>query len=239
MQSPTRIFRLLLLMRFLSSGPELAATEPSAPKGPMTRAELEYLMATKPPGDRLRGEKLHQSLFCSSCHGERGTAETLNWPHLAGQKATYTYKALVDFQRGVRAGTESADLMRDACESVPLQELADLAAFYASLPAPADTTSPRPGSAHGSIATLVRKGSPTRLLTPCASCHGAKGQGGLAEASALAGQNPKFLVEALKAFQEGTRASDLQRSMRFPATRLSAEEISALATYYADLPGKR
>jgi len=205
----------------------------------MARMEWERLLATRPVGERTRGEKLHQSLYCSSCHGERGTADTLNWPHLAGQKAIYTYKALMDFRSGVRTGTESADLMRDASESVTPPEMADLAAFYASLPAPVDATSPRPGPGPGTIAALVRKGSPKRLLTPCASCHGAKGQGGIAEASALAGQNPKYLTETLKAFRDGTRASDLQRSMRFPAARLSPEEIDALATYYANLPLNR
>jgi cytochrome c553 len=86
---------------------------------------------------------------------------------------------------------------------------------------------------------LVRHGDPARLITPCASCHGAKGQGGVNGSPALAGQNPAYFVRTLNAYHGGQRTNDAHRGMHAFAAKLSAEEMRALATFYADLPLSR
>jgi len=118
------------------------------------------------------------------------------------------------------------------------QQIADVSAFYAMQPAPRDDGTPRPvGQGKGLTAEqLVRKGDPFRLLTPCASCHGVKGQGGKLEASALAGQNPLYFTRTLLHYQSGARANDAAKGMSAFAKKLTRSEIDALATYYADLP---
>jgi len=203
------------------------AEEPKKDRAPMTPAIWRQHLASMPTGDPGRGEKLHRSLFCASCHGDQGVAPTANWPHLAGQKAIATFKALLDYQQGTRSGTASADLMKDAADGVMPQEMADLAAFYARQKGH-DAMPGKP-----SVPLLVRQGDPKRLITPCASCHGAVGQGGRFEAGALAGQHAGYLAEALKEFKAGIRKRDLQGSMRQPSAQLTDAEIESLATHYA------
>lgn len=215
-----------------------AATRPSA----MSPPELRQLLTTLPAGNAARGQQLHTQQFCAACHGAAGVAPTPNWPHLAGQRAAYTVKQLVDYQRGIRAEHERAALMTDIARTMTLQDMADLAAWYASVPAPQEAETPRPAASAATQAgalRLVRHGDAARLITPCASCHGARGQGGVNETPALAGQNPQYFVRTMQLYHGQQRANDTRRGMRSFAGKLSAEELAALATYYADLPASK
>lgn len=219
--------------------PSDAHGTPAARPAALSPGELRRLLAEMPAGDARRGEQLHRAQFCASCHGAAGVAPTPNWPHVAGQRAAYTYKTLVDYQRGIRAEGERAALMRDAVHGMTPQDMADIAAWYARLPLPREAETPRlasPAATQAGVQTLVRHGDPARLITPCASCHGARGQGGVNGTPALAGQNPQYFVRTLDAYHGGLRANDAQRGMRTFAARLSSQEMRALAAYYADLP---
>ncbi|TSE25777.1 c-type cytochrome [Tepidimonas aquatica] len=217
------------------------AAHEAAPTSAWTSASLRQALAALPPGDAKRGEQVHRQMFCASCHGEVGVAPTLNWAHLAGQKASYTAKMLLDYQQGRRLETEGARLMRDVAQMMTPQQIADVAAYYASLPLPRDDGTPRPASSvtRAQAEQLVRKGDPQRLITPCASCHGVGGQGGKLEAPALGGQNPVYFVRTMLHYHGGERHNDVAKGMRFFAERLSRAEIEALAAYYADLPAAR
>ncbi len=205
-----------------------------------TPSTLRQTLANLPKGDAAQGLKVHEQLFCASCHGAKGVAPTQNWPHLAGQKAAYTAKILLDYQSGLRREGKRAELMHDIAVMMSPQQIADVAAFYAVQAAPQNDGTPRPAAQKAAkdfdAAQLVRKGDPARLLTPCASCHGVAGQGGNREASALAGQNPLYFVRTLLDYQSGLRANDSAKGMSTFAKKLTRTEIEALAIYYADLP---
>jgi cytochrome c553 len=205
-----------------------------------TPATLRTALADLPKGDAAAGQKVHDQLFCASCHGDKGVAPTQNWPHLAGQRAAYTAKMMLDYQDRRRLEGKRAELMHDIAVMLTPQQIADVAAFYATQPAPQADGTPRPrpvAAANDVVAdTLVRHGDKSRLLTPCASCHGVVGQGGKLEASALAGQNPLYFVRTLLDYQSGVRHNDSAKGMAAFAKKLSRSEIEALATYYADLP---
>jgi cytochrome c553 len=190
-----------------------------------------------PAGDVQRGQQLYEQQFCASCHGRTGSTPSVNWPSVAGQRGAYSYKLLLDYQQGRHAQTHAAALMRDAVWGLNPQQLADLAAYSAQLPAqpaaPAAAPAHRPASA---VLQLVRHGDASRLVTACASCHGARGEGGHQAQPALAGQNPAYLVRTLLAYHGGTRANDPARGMRSFAARLTRSEVDALALYYAGLP---
>lgn len=221
----------------LAADPTATATAAPAAK-PWTPASLRTALAALPPGEAERGRVVNQQLFCASCHGDTGVAPTQNWPHLAGQKAAYTAKMLLDYQSRLRAENHGAALMHDIAVMMTPQQIADVSAFYAVQPAPRDDGTPRPAAATQGLSAeqLVKKGDPARLLTPCASCHGVQGQGGKLEASALAGQNPLYLTRTLLNYQSGKRANDAARGMSAFAKKLSRSEIDALAAYYAELP---
>jgi len=221
----------------LSAGNALAVDHAAAPGAQAwSPATLRGALSTLPHGDAERGRVVNQQLFCASCHGETGVAPTQNWPHLAGQKAAYTAKMMLDYQSRLRSENQGAALMHDIAVMMTPQQIADVSAFYALQPAPHDDGTPRVPALKGlSAEQLVRKGDPARLLTPCASCHGVKGQGGKLEASALAGQNPLYFTRTLLNYQSGLRANDAAKGMSAFAKKLSRDEIDALATYYADL----
>lgn len=226
----------------LSAGNALAADHAAAPAAKAwTPATLRGALHALPQGDAERGRVVNQQMFCASCHGEVGVAPTLNWPHLAGQKAAYTAKMMLDYQSRLRSENKGAALMHDIAVMMTPQQIADVSAFYAALPAPQDDGTPRPAAQGKGLSAeqLVKKGDPARLLTPCASCHSVKGQGGKLEASALAGQNPLYLVRTLLDYQSGHRANDAAKGMSAFAKKLTRGEIDALAAYYADLPARR
>ena len=204
-----------------------------------TPVTLQQAMGKIPVGDPVRGAEVHKDFFCASCHGDKGVSPSLNWPHLASQKASYTAKMMLDYQRALRLEGRRAALMRDIALMLTPQQISDVAAFYAQQTAPRDEETPRPQAEKGEkdvdARQLVRKGDRDRLITPCASCHGASGQGGLREVPSLAGQNPLYFVSTLLDYQSGVRNNDNVKGMRFFAAKLSRSEIEMLAAYYADL----
>lgn len=215
------------------------ANPPAAPSATAwTPANLRQALAALPPGNAERGRVVNQQMFCASCHGDTGVAPTQNWPHLAGQKAAYTAKLLLDYRDRRHLPNQGAALMHDIAVMLTPQQIADVAAYYAVQTAPQGDGTPRP-TPKLNPEQLVRKGDPSRLITPCASCHSTRGQGGKLEAPALAGQNPLYFVRTMLDYQTGHRGNDAANGMRAFAQRLSREEIEALATYYADLPAQR
>lgn len=233
---------LALAAAALLSYPVLAADHTATPAAPAwTPATLRSALAALPKGDAERGRVVNQQMFCASCHGSVGQAPTFNWPHTAGQRGAYTAKMLLDYQSRLRHENKGAELMYDVAVMLTPQQIADVSAFYASLPAPQNDGTPRPVAQDPGLGAerLVKKGDPARLITPCASCHGVRGQGGKLEAAALAGQNPDYLVRTLLDYQSGQRANDAAKGMRAFAQRLTRGEIHALAAYYADLPVKK
>lgn len=200
-----------------------------------TPASLAAALAAMPQGDIERGRQLNRDLMCASCHGDEGLAPTPNWPNVAGQKAAYTYKMLLDYQSGRRAEDRRSELMSAVSALMDARQMADIAVFYASLH-PRKTSAARNAmDRQGSLAeALIRKGDRRRLITPCASCHGLYGQGGINAAPALAGQTVPAFIRTMQMYKTGKRTSDVNASMSQFSHQLTDDEIRQLAEYYAD-----
>jgi len=165
---------------------------------------------------------------CGSCHGDNGISSTPDFPSLAGQLATYTYKQLQDYKNGQRIHK----LMSSIVARLNDQEMADMAAWYSSLPLPKN----KAGKKDLKIAErLVFEGDGTRTLPPCYTCHGSDGQGEKMDIPALAGQQPEYFAATLKAYQNGERHNDIYSRMRVLSQQLSDKEIQELAQYYQQL----
>lgn len=67
----------------------------------------------------------------------------------------------------------------------------------------------------------------------CAVCHGLDGLAKIAEAPNLAGQNERYLIGQLDAFQSGVRNNEM---MSIVIKDLSEADIENLAAYYAAIP---
>lgn len=75
---------------------------------------------------------------------------------------------------------------------------------------------------------------PAEVLADCARCHNRDGQGRDGAAfPVIAGQNEAYLLQALRAFADGSRHSGI---MQPPAARAGDEALRALAAHYAAQP---
>lgn len=67
----------------------------------------------------------------------------------------------------------------------------------------------------------------------CAACHGADGIAKIPTYPNLAGQNEKYLINALKAYKNKERQGGQAAIMQGMAANLSDQDIADLAAYYA------
>lgn len=196
--------------------------EPVGPTTPDWRALLQY--ADKRHGAEISAKGANGGPPCKSCHGPASSRKA-GLPRLAGLNASYAARELFAFANGLRRHEE----MRAAAMFLKPQDMADLGAYYSTLrPAASGATSAPIGNGalihiHGSSGA-----------TPCSQCHGVDATGSDDEAPPLAGQEPSYVVEQLRAFADGTRKS--RSAMNEIAARLSEDERLALAEFYASLP---
>ncbi|MBB5319652.1 c-type cytochrome [Marinobacter oulmenensis] len=87
---------------------------------------------TMAAGDAAAGKS--KSAVCASCHGQNGVSQVPIYPNLAGQKEQYLASALKAYKAGERNGGQSA-LMKPQAANLSDQDIADLAAYFSSLPA--------------------------------------------------------------------------------------------------------
>ncbi|MFP4640138.1 MAG: c-type cytochrome [bacterium] len=206
-----------------------AASEAKGEVVKWTPGEWHETMAAMPEGDPSRGEDLHEDAFCASCHGEHGESLSGNWPRLAGQRAEYTYKQMIDYADNRRREDRRAHIMNVVSEDLSEQDMADLAAFYEQQGLPDKAKPEESHPAH----ELVSVGDPSRLITPCAACHGSNGSGGINESPSLRGLPEDYFVRTMEMFRDGHRHNDVAKGMSQFADPLTDEEIAQLADYYA------
>lgn len=243
---------LALAMLGGAAGVNAAGPEPWTPQS------LSEALKSLPVGDAARGKETLGKLSCGGCHGPQGLAPMPAFPHLAGQPADVTKKSMLDYQTKRRAKGMQAMMMAAAAASVTPEQIADLAAYYETLPggpgvAPkadakpaakaddkkAEAKDAKPAVTSLPALTLVKKGDRTRGITPCAACHGATAAGNPnGQVPVLHGQQSAYLAVTLKAYRSGERSSDLLKEMRVFAQALTDEEIADLAAYYGAQKGR-
>jgi cytochrome c553 len=182
-------------------------------------------------GDRFRGMLLAKR--CNHCHGEEGFSPRAATPNLAGMNKLVIWKQLQDF----RSRKRLSRVMEPIAESLSAHDVADVVAYYSTLPIFPDPQDDRafPQSQTQSTRTtiasrLISFGDGERGIPPCQSCHGpvAFRPG----APSLATQNADYVLNQLEAFANRTRANDINEPMRTIAALLTDEERRALAEYY-------
>jgi cytochrome c553 len=168
---------------------------------------------------------------CADCHGEAGDDPSKSrTPMISGQTAHYIYKQLRDYKDGTRENRR----MEEAAQLLSDQQMAELGAWYASQPYAKPELDEDEKVTEAAV-ELVFLGDKTRLIQPCAACHGRKGEGAIMNVPALAGQSVKYFVSTMKDYAKGERANDVYSRMRIIASKLTREEIEELAIYYASL----
>ncbi len=212
-----------MLVTGLALGLILAGPASAAPSSNVAWT-LETVRLMK-SGDAEKGKQLSAS--CAGCHVAEGISPNPVWPSLAGQDAGYTYKQLKDYKDRTRDNA----IMLGMVMALSDQDMADISAFYRTLPLPA----PQGEGDHEAAVKLVKQGDGPRLIPACNTCHGRKGEGnaGYYGMPALAGQMPQYFVQTMELYRSGGRANDVYSVMRSVAKHLTDEEINGLASYYA------
>ncbi len=78
-------------------------------------------------GDAAAGRD--KAAACRACHGLDGIARLPNAPHIAGESELYLIAQL----RAFRSGERKSELMSVVAQSLSDDDIADLAAWYASI----------------------------------------------------------------------------------------------------------
>ena len=183
-------------------------------------------------GDPAAGEA--QVAACAACHGQDGaTGLDPTYPNLAGQNEKYLTHQLME----IRDGGRNIALMAGQLNGKSDQDLADMAAYYASLPA-------KISQAQGDDETLAkaqniyRGGIAEKGVAACTACHAPSGNGNAAAGYPdIGGQPTGYTIAQLTAYREGDRTTDenMGGMMRGVARGLTDKEIAALADYIQGL----
>jgi cytochrome c553 len=164
-----------------------------------------------------RGKQL--AAACSKCHGEDGNATVPGTPSLAGQQPHYLFVAMQEYLNRERKAAAMHALMPGLTKI----DKESLALYFAS-----QMPRPRGSSGFGDSAA----GEP--LTAVCGGCHGANGVSGDTATPSLAGQDPQYLVDAIKAY----RTTRTREKMRVYITGLEEKEIRNIAAFYSTQKSK-
>jgi cytochrome c553 len=187
---------------------------------------------TVPVGDVQAGKT--KSASCAACHDVEGKNPLMPiYPKLAGQHPSYTIEQLTLFKEGGRV----EPTMSPMAKPLNPQDMADLVAYFASLPV-------KPGAAKEEFVKLGEKiyrgGNLQSGVPACSACHSPNGSGNpAAKFPMLSGQAPEYLKKQLDDYKKGTRGGNTpnpnQVIMREIAMKMTAEEIQAVSSVASGL----
>jgi cytochrome c553 len=222
----------------------------------VTRAFLEYTMtrtvrrqaagtvvpALDDPDLVLRGAG-HYAGGCVPCHGAPGQARSQVVRHMVPEPP-YLPEALGDWNAAESFWIVRHGLKYTAMPAWPSEvrddEVWAMVAFLQRLPTmqPDEYRALAFGDAAGGGSDrLPHTGLATAnasVLADCTRCHGRDGRGsGRGAAPRLAGQDRAYLLDALRAYADGTRHSGIMQPV---AAALDAQDMARFADFYAALP---
>jgi cytochrome c553 len=178
-------------------------------------------------GDPVKGKTLSQT--CAACHSIDGNSVNPVWPKLAGQHAEYIVKQLKDFKEGTRVNAQMAPMVASLTD----EDMADLAAYFASQKSKSGTAKPELIEA-GQL--IYRAGDSKTGIPACMACHGPAGAGNPgAQYPAIAGQHAVYTAVQLKAFKSEERNNDANNVMRSIAGPMTNAQIEAVSEYIQGL----
>mgnify|MGYP003530364754 CR=1 FL=1 len=179
-------------------------------------------------GDAAAGQT--KVAVCAACHGADGNSAAPNFPQLAGQGERYLLKQLHDTKSGDRQVIEMTGILTNLSD----QDMADIAAYYASQSTSVGTADPAKLEVGQS---LYRGGKLDEGLPACTGCHSPTGSGNAAAGFPhLGGQHAQYIAKQLTDFREGNRTNDGDTMpMRAIAGKLSNKDIEAISSYIQGL----
>jgi cytochrome c553 len=179
-------------------------------------------------GDPEAGET--QAAACAACHGQAGSAPVMGvYPKLAGLGETYFYNQLV----AIRDGDREIPEMTGQLDGKSDEDLRDLAAYFNQQEMPLGQANPELAD-QGEA--LYRGGNLASGVPACAACHNPQGKGNEpAGYPHLGGQSAEYVAKTLNDYRDASRGGYKSQIMVDIASRLTDEEIEAVASYISGL----
>lgn len=174
---------------------------------------------------------------CVACHGAAGNSSITQNPKLAGQHEAYIYKQLGEFKEGKRNNA----VMGPIAKGLSDDDMKNIAAYLG-------VQAQKPGAAKNKDTIdlgkkIYRAGIADKSVPACAACHGPNGAGIPAQFARIGGQHQDYTIAQLTSFRAaafknlpaGVVARKNSPQMTAIASRLSDDEIGAVADYIAGL----
>ena len=174
------------------------------PAGPATPAKLDAEQVGK-----------GIAAACAGCHGNTGVSQISGIPSLVGLDPKY----MVDAMQAYKNGQRKHDTMKAMVEPLSDTAMNDVALYFA-LQQPARAKTPAAGDEAAGKAAAAN----------CTGCHGENGVSTSSATPSLAGQDAEYLVLALQAYKNGSRANDTMKALAAP---LNAAATKNVAAYFA------
>ena len=185
-----------------------------------------------------------KAAMCAACHGANGIGASVAFPNLAGQHADYIVKQLKAFKDGTRTDPVMAPMAAGLSD----QDMADVAAYFASLERSGAVATADSGSESGSQTVAVQApvahianasagkslyelGDPSRNIGACIGCHGKEGNSEVLIYPNLAKQHSQYIEKQLHDFKATTR---INFAMNQFAGAMTDEDIADMGAYLAD-----
>lgn len=172
---------------------------------------------------------------CTACHGKEGRATREGYfPRIAGKPAGYLFNQLMNFRDGRRENAAMTYLVQHLGDDY----LREMALHFAAqdLPYPPAQRAALGDEASRRAELLVREGDRARDVPACIACHGESLTGAMPATPGLLGLPRDYLTGQFGAWRTGQRRAAGPDCMAQIATRLSPDDISALAAWLAAQP---
>lgn len=162
---------------------------------------------------------------CAACHGHDGNSIQPDKPSLAGQGYEYLLKQLTNFKSGDRKNV----IMTGVVEKLNADDIKNLATYFSEQVKKPGTSRDMEKALMGQ--KIFRGGVQGSGVPACASCHGATAMGIPVKFPRLAGQQTQYVLNQLNNFRSGQRSNDAAKMMRVIASRMTPQEMEAVAQY--------
>jgi cytochrome c553 len=162
---------------------------------------------------------------CGTCHGVNGRSVAPTFPNLAAQPASYIELQLHAFKDQSRADPDAQAYMWGMASQLSDAMISGLANYFASQAAAPGIPGNTALIAQGKH--IFEEGVPARQIPPCASCHGAHGQG-MATFPRLAGQHAPYLLKQLLVIQSVLRVAPVMHGV---VKDLNRDQMQAVVAY--------